>query len=382
MTPTSLRVLHVIDSAGLYGAEAMLLDLCSELRALDQVPIIASVGHPREPEKPLERAARARRLEVRPVRIGRGPNPLGAIELVRHARIEKADVIHTHGYKGNILLGFLPRRVRRVPIIATVHGYTDVGAFDRLALYRLLDGLALAHVDRAVLVHRGMVATGGLARLRDGRWSVIENGIRLASPDVDVPADITEICAGRFPVIGAIGRLSAEKGFESLLRAARDVLLQHDRAILLIFGEGPERAALERLSSQLGIADRVAMPGYRAEARNCFRLFDVFVLPSLTEGLPITLLEAMQAGVPIVASAVGGVPDALANGDAGMLIRAGDTAGLERAIRQCVDDPAWAARLRVRAHSNSTRFTSHSMARQYLDLYREVTREGSSTPAD
>jgi glycosyltransferase involved in cell wall biosynthesis len=119
------------------------------------------------------------------------------------------------------------------------------------------------------------------------------------------------------------------------------------------------------------------MPGYRTEARDYLGLFDLFVLPSLTEGLPITLLEAMQAGVPIVASRVGGVPQVLEDGRGGVLVEPGNYGALAEAIRRCVDDRP--AALRLAAHSKArlaTHFSSKTMAAQYLALYRELTVAG------
>lgn len=380
-----LRILHVIDSQGVYGAEQVVLDLCCELRSLGQVPLIASIGDTRCGEKPLERSARERGLEVRPLRMVPGPNPWGARSLVHLARDEAADVIHTHGYKGDILLGFLPRRWRPIPLVATVHGYTDVSWLNRMALYRRMDRLALRCADRVVLVHHGMTQQARLNRLSDRHWRVIENGIGIADPPTPartLDPDVVRFCEDRPLVIGAVGRLSKEKGFDILLRSVAEVFQRDDRAVLLILGEGTERPALEGLSASLGLAGRVLMPGFRSHARDYFGLFRVFVLPSWKEGLPITLLEAMQGGVPVVATKVGGVPHVLDGGRGGILVECGDSRALAKGIQRCLDDSAFA--LRLAAHSRAqmaARFSSKAMAIRYLDLYREVTvARGTSSP--
>ncbi|HXH05811.1 MAG TPA: glycosyltransferase family 4 protein, partial [Vicinamibacterales bacterium] len=114
---------------------------------------------------------------------------------------------------------------------------------------------------------------------------------------------------------------------------------------------------------------------YRADARRYMRLFDVFLLPSLTEGLPVTLLEAMQAGVPIVATRVGGVPAVLDEGRGGLLVAPGDAASLAAAIRRCLADRDLAAALAAHARRQvAVRFTSRAMAERYLELYRELAR--------
>ncbi|MPZ18415.1 MAG: glycosyltransferase [Luteitalea sp.] len=382
---TALRVLHIIDSAGLYGAERVLLELAVEQQKLNHIPTIVSIGSPGCGEKPVERAARERGLPVRIVRMLPGPNLRGALQVLHLARDEAADVLHSHGYKGDILLGFLPRRLRSIPLVATVHGYTDVSGLSRMWLYHRVDRLALRCADRVVLVHRGMTATRGLNRLHDRRWRVIENGIPQAAPvssassaDTSsfVDDDIVRFCKSGSVVIGAIGRLSREKGFDLMLRAVGQIARDRDDVVVLILGEGRQRAPLERHARDLGLGDRVLMPGYRSNAKDYLRLFDVFVLPSLTEGLPIVLLEAMQAAVPIVASRVGGVPNVLDEGRGGLLVEPGDSSALARAILRCIDDRALASQLaEYSLTQSSSRFSSRVMAELYLELYLELYRE-------
>jgi glycosyltransferase involved in cell wall biosynthesis len=360
-----------------YGAEQVLLDLCAEMRELGHSPVIASIGAGTCSEKPLERAARERTLDVIAVRMAPGPNPRGALRLARLARDAAADLIHTHGYKGDILLGFLPRSWRPVPLVATVHGYTDVDWTSRMALYSRLDRLALKRFDRVVLVHEAMSQTAGLNRLKAPLVRVVENGIPISRQEevskAALDPAIVRFCHNRPLIVGAIGRLSKEKGFDILLRAASEVLRQTGAGGFVIFGDGPERSSLEQLSRELGLAEHVLLPGYRGEARKYLGLFHVFVLPSRTEGLPITLLEAMSASVPIIATKVGGVPRVLDDGLGGVLVEPNDASGLAEAIMTLLENHESAAALV--AHSRAqvdARFSSRAMAVRYLDVYREM----------
>jgi len=369
--------MHVTDSDGFYGAEAVLLGLCAELQRQRHAPFIVSIGPPGCGERPIEQIARSRSIEVHPIRMVPGPNPRGAARLLRLARHERADILHTHGYKGDILLGFIPARWRPAPLVTTVHGYTDVSWFDRVAIYNRLDRLALRRADRVVLVHHGMTQTPGLNRLDDPRWRVIENGIAGLDDRGDeghVDPDVIARTAGRHPVIGAIGRLSPEKGFDTLIRAFREILRSYPEGRLLILGEGPERDALERLAAQLAISDNVLMPGYRPDGRRYLRLFDVFVLPSHSEGLPMTILEAMQAATPIVASRVGGVPAVLAEGKGGLLTTPGDEAGLVKAIDTVLHADEDTVRMQTFSRERVlARYSSAAMAQRYVELYDELT---------
>ena len=134
-----MKILHIIDSGGLYGAEVMLLNLMGEQVALGLTPILVSIGDPGVAEKPLEAEAKRRGLRVEMFRMRPGPNILGAFEIMRFARGERAELLHSHGYKGNILFGFLPRFVRRMPMVTTLHGWTWSGGMTRMLLYEWLD---------------------------------------------------------------------------------------------------------------------------------------------------------------------------------------------------------------------------------------------------
>lgn len=375
----SVRVLHVIDSAGLYGAERVVLELASELQRLGHAPVIVSIGLPGSEEKPLERAARERGLPLRLVRMAAGPSLRGVLRLVRLIRDERADIVHTHGYKADILLGFLPRWLRRAPLVATVHGHTYVGGVSRMALYCRMDRAVLRRADSVVFVHHGMATMPGFDRVDERRRRVIENGIPLASDSATSSAtrastfdeEIVRFCRRGAVVIGAVGRLSGEKGFDVMVRALAEVMRDRTDVVGLILGEGQQRATLERLVDNLGLRDRLLMPGYRNNAADYLRLFDMFALPSLTEGLPIVLLEAMEAGVPIVATRVGGVPSVLDDGRGGLLVDPGDWRALASGMRRCLEDRALASQRA--AHSRvavSSRFSSLAMARRYIELYQ------------
>jgi glycosyltransferase involved in cell wall biosynthesis len=368
-----MRVVHLVDSGGLYGAEAVLLALATHQQRRGLTAIIVSIGSPGCGEKPLEQEAVRRGVPIHRVRMADGPNVFGAMKLVALAQRAGADILHSHGYKTNILLGFLPRRVRRLPLISTVHGYTNGRGFDRLRLYKWLDRQALRRCDRVVLVHSDMTATAGLDLLDPRRVRVIENGIGddgLSSPPDDADRCIVDFCRHR-PVVGAVGRLSPEKGFDHLITAFGRLAASGSEARLVILGEGPERSALERAIADKDLGDRVLLPGFVKSGRY-LPLFDVFVQPSLTEGLPLSVLEAMRAGVPVVASRVGGVPQVLSHGEGGLLVEPGDVQGLERAVAQVLSDQSLAQRLVQTSKAMVRDFSSERMTNRYLEVYAEL----------
>jgi glycosyltransferase involved in cell wall biosynthesis len=375
-----MNILHIIDSGGLYGAEVMLLNLCAEQREMGLDPVIASIGDPHVGEKPLEAEARRRGLRVESFRMRPGPNLAGALQILRFARSEQVDILHSHGYKGNILFGLMPKVLRRIPMVSTLHGWTWTGGWSRMGLYEWLDRLSLRFIDRVVIVNDAM-----RDKVRINELHVVNNGIPASGPcfstiDPTNPMDTTDPLISSFSrqgfTIAAVGRLSPEKGFELLLEAVAGLVAEGKDVRLVILGEGGERGRLEKMAEELGLGGRVLMPGYVADAGHYFSLFGAFAIPSFTEGLPMVLLEAMAAGIPVVATKVGGIPHVLEQGTGGLLVEPGDVAALTRGIAAVIDDPASAERRRqhacrrVREH-----YSSRAMANKYTEIYQSIMNQ-------
>ena len=175
-------------------------------------------------------------------------------------------------------------------------------------------------------------------------------------------------------IVGGIGRLSKEKGFNYLIEAMSPLLNQYDYRLVII-GEGNQKSQLERLINQKGLINRVHLYGYRQNAFKYLPLFDVFVLPSLTEGLPIILLEAMQAETPIVATRVGGVPRVLGNGQNGMLVEPGNPVALTKAILNLRNNQdVTREKARKAKEVALAKYSSARMAGDYLKVYEGVLR--------
>lgn len=372
-----MKVLHIIDSGGVYGAETMLLNLMREQVRMGIEPVLASIGTHREGEKPLEAAARDLELRVEPFRMRPGPNWAGALKILRFARQENFEILHSHGYKGNILFGLVPRIIRGFPLIATLHGWTWVGGFNRMLVYEWLDALSLRFVDRVVLVNEIMKQHPRFRRFLPASIEVIENGISLdnLSGKDKLRTDIEEFTRKGF-TLGAVGRLSPEKGFDILLSGVASLVAEGFDLRLVILGGGEQRKELSRQITSLGLAERVLMPGYVADAKRYLAHFDLFILPSLTEGSPMVLLEAMAAGVPIVASQVGGIPEVLDQGRAGLLVKPRDVASLVAGIRAVVEDPQSARqRCSVALDRATSLYSTKVMGERYLTIYRQIITE-------
>jgi glycosyltransferase involved in cell wall biosynthesis len=372
-----MKILHVIDSIGLYGAEVMLLNLMSEQVSLGLEPVLASIGTHSQAEKPLEREARRRGLAVEPFRMKAGPNLSGLAAMLRFARQQRVDVIHSHGYKGNILFGLLPARWRGAPMVTTVHGWGRTGGIGKLMLYQWLDTVALRFIDRIVLVNEAMKDRPRYGGSNRARTEVVPNGLAF-DPDgeTDLDPGVLDFCRRR-STIGAAGRLSPVKGFDLLLKAFSLLVRDGWDLQLVILGEGECRARLETLVKELRLETRVMMPGYLPSAGRYMPFFRAFVISSLTEGLPMVLLEAMQAGVPVVSSRVGGIPEALQQGKAGVLVSPANARELAFGVERVIEDQAGAARLVAAGKIIvKEKYSARAMAARYASVYSGVLNGG------
>jgi glycosyltransferase involved in cell wall biosynthesis len=301
-------------------------------------------------------------------------------ELGGRLRWVGADVLLCNGYKAAILGRIAARRVG-LPVVAVSRGWT--GESRKVRLYESLDRINLRWMDRVVCVSEGQAAKVRRAGVPEERVVVIRNAIR-ADRFADPDPSYRQRLLGHFPdppcrVIGAAGRLSPEKGYEVLIEAARRVLGEDPAAGVVVFGDGPLREELTRRIGAAGLARRFVLAGFRDDLDRYIPWFDVLALPSHTEGLPNVALEACAAGVPVVATRVGGTPEVIEDGVNGFLVPAGDADALAASLRAVLDSPDDAramgelGRLRVRAE-----FTFEAQADRYRQMLAELT--GAAAP--
>ena len=274
----------------------------------------------------------------------------------------RPSVVHTHGYRADVV-GSSAARDRKVATVSTVHGFTGGGV--RNWIYERLQCLALKRADAVIAVSGPLVArlvAGGVPR---DKIHCIQNGY--------VPSKHLDRSAARErlgimwddPVVGWVGRLSHEKGADIMLEA---LALSDSSWRLSVIGAGAEKDRLRRQAERHGLSERIMLHGEVDNAASLLNAFDAFVLSSRTEGTPITLLEAMDAEVPIIATAVGGVPDVVTP-DTAILVASEQPAAIARGLSAIRNDPAAAAQRSVRARE---RLVSQFGASRWLDAVARV----------
>jgi glycosyltransferase involved in cell wall biosynthesis len=200
---------------------------------------------------------------------------------------------------------------------------------------------------------------------------VIPNGIPVAAFNRPANPALRNTLTGSVerPIILTLARLDKQKGHPYLLKAAAQV----PEALFLLVGDGPERASLENLAQQLGIAGRVLFLGYRQDIPDLLSICDMMVLPSLYEGLPLSILEAMAAGKPVIATNIGGTNEAVIDGETGLLVPPADPPALAAAIRKLIGNPLLAGKLAAAGKAEVHReFSVETMIRKVTQAYDEI----------
>jgi len=359
--------MHVVAPGEFGGRERVVQMLGHGLRGLGHTVHVVAVEEPRAVEPflaPLAKAGVQTHALTMPDRAY-GRERRAITNLFRRLR---PDVVHTHGYRPDVLHSGVARHLS-IPVVTTVHGFA--GGDWKNRFYEWLQRRAFRRFDAVVAVSRPLaerLARVGVPRSRihavPNAWS------EFAKPlEREAARDVLKIPRDGF-VVGWVGRLSREKGADVLVGALPR--LSGVPLTVSVVGTGAELVALQSRARDLGVDGRIRWHGAVADAARVFTAFDVFVLSSRTEGTPVVLLEAMAAGVPIVASRVGGVPDVVSPAEAAV-IRSEDPVALAAEIRRVYDDPG-AARDRARAaHARQTReFSVVPWLQRYEAIYRLV----------
>ena len=364
-------VLQLRSSAGLYGADQALLSLSAALPRQALGSRLLCIRNYRMASQELHEAARLRGIDTALLpcagRVDRAT--LRALRAECNAAPRAA--LHAHDYKSTVY-AWLAGRGRRMPLVSTLHGWIETSA--GLRLYKRIELRLLRAFDALVVVSQAQRDTLRRAGIRDERIRWIPNGIdtQRYSPAAAVASRAEFGIAQSAFLFGCVARLAPEKNIAALVDAVTALRREGADVALLLVGDGPERARLAERVSAAGIEDAVRFAGALADTARVYPMLDAFVLPSLTEGMPLAALEAMACERPIVASAVGELPQLLRGTQRGLLVRAGDGAELVQAMRATFlagrGADATARAIVERAYS-----IDHAAA-AYATLYRDLAR--------
>jgi glycosyltransferase involved in cell wall biosynthesis len=375
-----LSIAHVLSSFGMGGQERVALDLARAQRRAGHDVLAFSLAP--EPHGPLADEFRAAGARVVSAPKGRGVD-LGLVpQLAATFLLEHVDVVHTHNPQP-LIYAAPAGRIARCAVIHSKHGINpDRGR--KLLLRRAAARFAHLYVAVSALTAQ---ASRAAREVPEAKLRVVDNGVDLSRfPGEDVEARAALRAEWGIPgeafVVGTVGRLAAEKDHALLVRAAGRILQDGGALHVVLVGGGDQEAALRAQIAALGeaAARSIHLVGLRRDVPRCLAAFDVFALPSKTEGLPLVLPEAMAMHLPVVATAVGGVPNVVREGETGFLVPpgAGADAALAARFLELAGDPAKRRAFGARARAVAlAEYSAERMAADYMALYREVRGEGA-----
>ncbi len=363
-----IRSLHLDTERTWRGGEQQVLYLVDGLRQRGHVAEV--VGPPESPFVKRAREAGAVAHEV-PLRGELSPRAIRRVAAILKAGA--FDLIHAHTSHAHAIAAIAARLAR--PARCVVSRRVDFpirrGPFSRMK-YRF-------GVDRYVAISRAVrdVLVGG--GVNEERIRVVPSGIDLARLDAADAESITRefgIPPGA-RVVGSLSWFAGHKGLEHFVDAVPAVAARHPDAWFFLVGDGEERAAIEDRARRVAPHARIRFPGFRKDALSFLARFDVVCTPSVLEGLNTTNLDALALGRPVVATAVGGIPEAVIDGETGLLVPPSAPAALAAAIERLLDEPELGARLGAAGRALvERRFTNDAMVEGTLEVYRELLRAG------
>ena len=373
-------LLHVIPTLGLGGAERFLVELCRALPAHRYRVIVATVSG----EGPRADDLRQEGIEVFPLRVRSHWQLSAVLRLARFMRRRDVDIVHTHLFVGGVF-GRLAARLAGVSVTVSTaqNAYAPEHLLPRLQV--LADGLLARLDDRLVAVSQGARDyLTQVERVPPAKIEVVPNAI--AWPEPVPPAQVEDTrrdlgAEGRSPLLGTVARLAPQKGLAYLLQALGTLRARFPNLFCVIIGDGELRGELEALAERLELQNHVRFCGLRRDVPAALQCLDLFVLPSLFEGLSLALLEAMAAGRPVVATRVAGSSEVITDGVNGRLVPPADAAALAQAMAEVLDDREKALALARKGQDTvRRRYTIGPVAEAYEGIYEELLQAKGRRP--
>ncbi|MCB1859396.1 MAG: glycosyltransferase [Gammaproteobacteria bacterium] len=361
-----MKILHVEAGRFLYGGALQVRYLITGLhaRGVENVLVVP-------PGSALERGLEAGLAKVYPVPMAGDLDLRLAFRLATIIRRERPDVVHLHSRRGADIMGGIAARWCGVPAVLSRRVDNRESPLQVRLKYPLYEKvIAISQGIREVLLEAGV---------SPARVVCVRSAVASSMPPGDCERDwfLQAFSLPRHArVIAAVAQLIPRKGHRFLIEALARLVDDYPGLYLLLLGQGPEEQVLREQLISLGLEGRVVFGGFRHDLPRLLPCFEIMVLPSLKEGLGVALLQASSAGIPVIASRAGGMPEAVRDGENGLLVPPGDSQALAAAIRRLLDDSSLADRLGEGGRALMAReFSVDVMVEGNLGIYRELARD-------
>jgi len=367
MKREKINILQLVDGFRLGGAETKLLELIKHLDKDKNKITVCSLTSAGSLQRDFESVGVKVKVFPRKHRFDVTLIPT----LVRFLRKERINIVQTTLFYADIL-GVIAARIARVPAVISWETISHEHAFYAPRYRRMAYRLAMKFVDRIVAVSKGVKESLIRGGITASKIKVIYYGVDLMRfNNQDNGKCKAEIgLDGVFPVIGVVARLDKIKGHEYLLRGLTKIVERYPGTKCLFVGDGTYRKALEKLTQELGLNNHVLFLGFRNDITCLLNTLDLFVLPSVSEGLPNVVLEAMACSLPVVATSVGGIPEILVNKQNGILVPPRDPMAIATAILELLDNRERRVSIGLNARKFVERkFSLETQVNQFQKLY-------------
>ena len=366
----TIRVCHLIGSTGLYGAERWILAQMRYLDALNIRPLLVNLIDRAHESSAIVLEARMRGHAAVDFYTGGRFNPVAPWRLARLLRRDGIEILHSHGYKSD-LVGLATARLAGMKVISTPHGWSKESDI-KLRAYQKLGEFALGYMDRVCPLspglHDALIRTG----IETSRITMIRNGVDVS--EVDEASKIVKTNGRKR--IGFMGMLIESKGLDDLIEAF--FLLQRADCELFLIGDGPCRDKVLRRFHSANKLSVVHCPGYGSNRLEYLQSFDLLVLPSLSEGIPRSIMEAHAARIPIVGTDIEGIRNLVQHEQSGLLVPPRNPPLLAKAIERTLDCPELASTFGSNGRALvELQFSAAKMAKEYESVYSCLVEQQS-----
>ena len=368
-------ILHIMATNFFGGPEKQIVQHCASMNRKLWRMVVCSFLEGKARNELLQKASE-HGLETRALHTACSYNPLVILELANLIQCEKPDIIVTHGYRP-LIICLLLRLFNKKRIITYSRGFTEENL--KIRLFEKLYRICMRFSNLIVAVSEGHKQVLTAYRLEENKIHSVRNAVAVVSPLINQPEKLRKDVADRLDIpkeatiVVCAGRLSPEKGHRFLLEAIGKIGSKMKDTFFVFCGDGPCKKDLEKQAQELGISKHCRFPGFRRDLPEIFRVMDLMILPSLSEGLPNVVLEAFACAKPVVATAIGGVPEVVEDGVNGVLVPPARPDLLADAVVRCLAEPNMMLNMgKAGYHKVKSEFTVESQTQKLEEIYRQV----------
>lgn len=364
-----IRILQLCSTSDLGGAERMVLNLASTLpRDEFEVHVGALIGSGALMHKAAEAGHHTLHFHFR-----NPADPAGILRLVRYCRKNSIDIVQTHGLRADAVARWAARIGGVRAVISTIHSIDPW----RRAPHVLLDRLTAPFVSQYVAVcDAARQAAVQRERINEASCEIVPIGVpprHIPREDREQIRDELGLSSNDYPVVGVLANLREMKGHRHVITALAEILEKNPDAKFLFAGRDDSNGAIKAQAENAGVAQAIRFLGFVEQPVKLFAAMDIFLLPSDWEGFPVSILEAMQAGIPVIATAVGGIPEMIRHGQEGLLIPPENPAEIAAAVNLLAHNFALRATLVKAADARyQSNYTLQAMGNKMIHVYHNV----------